>query len=239
MVVAASSAGLTDATGTVAFRDTSSRGPSDAVNLLLAGALSGFGPYVASVFSPSKIGPNRTSVALVPTVAGFAGLLAQLPGGQLLGCHPIEANSGRTMCHHGCSRRNLVISILGRVSRWCWPPPACSKRSPGGFLGWRSRPSALASSATPPSWRTTRTHPALRIDWEVIAAGLMGLVGHFPSYRAIPRGRGTRCCRPLRSAASSLFRTSYFGRACGVPDHRGPSAPPRARHRETPETAAR
>ena len=58
MVITADFAGAADAIGP-SPSGASLRG-LDGVNLLLAGALSGFGPYVAA-FSPSKIGPNRAS----------------------------------------------------------------------------------------------------------------------------------------------------------------------------------
>jgi MFS family permease len=61
--------------------DTSSRG-LDGVNLFLAGALSGFGPYVA-VFLAEQNWTQR-DIGFVLTAAGFAGLLSQLPGGELL-----------------------------------------------------------------------------------------------------------------------------------------------------------
>src|ERR1700683_2542458 len=48
----------------------------------LAGALSGFGPYVA-VFLAEQNWTQR-GIGLVLTAAGFAGLLSQLPGGELL-----------------------------------------------------------------------------------------------------------------------------------------------------------
>src|SRR4029077_296681 len=54
----------------------------DAVNLFLAGALSGFGPYVAVFLAEQKW--TQQNIGFVLTVAGFAGLRAQLPAGGLL-----------------------------------------------------------------------------------------------------------------------------------------------------------
>jgi hypothetical protein len=61
--------------------DTSLRS-LDAVNLLLAGALSGFGPYVAVFLAEQKW--TQQNIGFVLTAAGFAGLLTQLPAGVLL-----------------------------------------------------------------------------------------------------------------------------------------------------------
>src|SRR6202049_5146620 len=54
----------------------------DAVNLLLAAALSGFGPYVAVFLAEQKW--TQQNIGFVLTAAGFAGLLTQLPAGGLL-----------------------------------------------------------------------------------------------------------------------------------------------------------
>jgi predicted MFS family arabinose efflux permease len=54
----------------------------DEVNLFLAGALSGFGPYVAVFLAEQKW--TQQDIGFVLTTAGFAGLLSQLPGGELL-----------------------------------------------------------------------------------------------------------------------------------------------------------
>src|ERR1700675_1274539 len=80
MVVAANSAGVLDA-----FEpspSSTSLRALDAVNLFLAGALSGFGPYVAVYLAEQNW--TQQDIGFVLTAAGFAGLLSQLPGGALL-----------------------------------------------------------------------------------------------------------------------------------------------------------
>src|SRR5215468_570815 len=61
--------------------ETSLRG-LDAVNLLLAAALAGFGPYVAVFLADQNW--TRQDIGFALTVAGFAGLLSQPLGGELL-----------------------------------------------------------------------------------------------------------------------------------------------------------
>jgi hypothetical protein len=64
----------------------------------------------------------------------------------------------------------------------------------------------------------------------VLAAGLMGLIGYFLSYRAIFLVAAALVL-PLLFALGRIRPSDiHFGRACGAPDHHGPSAPPRARH---------
>ena len=75
MVIAADSAGVADAIEP-SPSGTSLRG-LDAVNLFLAGALSGFGPYVAAFLAEQNW--TQQDIGFVLTAAGFAGLLSQLP----------------------------------------------------------------------------------------------------------------------------------------------------------------
>src|SRR5271169_1886968 len=74
-----------DSTGSAAI-EKSAAGASlrglDGVNLLLAGALSGFGPYVAAFLAEQNW--TQQDIGFVLTAAGLAGLLSQLPGGALL-----------------------------------------------------------------------------------------------------------------------------------------------------------
>jgi hypothetical protein len=80
MVVTTDDAGVGDAIEPSPSA-TSLRG-LDEVNLFLAGALSGFGPYVAVFLAEQNW--TQQGIGLVLTAAGFAGLLTQLPGGELL-----------------------------------------------------------------------------------------------------------------------------------------------------------
>ena len=73
----------TDSFGTA---DAPASNPSlyglDGVNFFLAAALAGFGPYVAAYLADQKW--TQTDIGLVLTVGTVAGLLSQLPGGELL-----------------------------------------------------------------------------------------------------------------------------------------------------------
>jgi predicted MFS family arabinose efflux permease len=80
MVIAADSAGVAEAIEP--SPSASSLRGLDAVNVFLAGALSGFGPYVAVFLADEKW--TQQNIAFVLTAAGFAGLLSQIPGGELL-----------------------------------------------------------------------------------------------------------------------------------------------------------
>jgi MFS family permease len=80
LAVAANSTGLTDVNGRTP--STSSLVALDVINFFLAAVLSGFGPYVASSLVDQNWTPQ--DIGFVLTVAGVAGLLAQIPSGELL-----------------------------------------------------------------------------------------------------------------------------------------------------------
>src|SRR5262245_60208044 len=54
----------------------------DGVNFVIAGMLAGFGPYVAAYLADQGWTPQN--IGFVLTASGLAGLLSQLPGGELL-----------------------------------------------------------------------------------------------------------------------------------------------------------
>ena len=75
----------------------------DAANLFLAGALSGFGPYIAVFLAEQKW--TQQNIGFVLTAGGLAGLLKiSYP---VVNClrHPVEASGGRVRCNYGCDQR--------------------------------------------------------------------------------------------------------------------------------------
>src|SRR5262249_56766492 len=59
-----------------------SLGGLDGVNFFIAGMLAGFGPYVAAYLADQGWTPQN--IGFVLTASGLAGLLSQVPGGELL-----------------------------------------------------------------------------------------------------------------------------------------------------------
>jgi MFS family permease len=224
MVIAADSAGLADKI---------ERSPSaaslrglDAVNLLLAGALSGFGPYVAVFLAEQNW--TQQNIGFVLTAAGFAGLLTQLPGGELLDVirsKRIVVALGATMAAAGA----LIIAF--------WPTfplvlaALVLQAITGGFLGLAIAAISLGLVGHAALGERLGRNQRFASTGGVVAAGLMGLIGYFLSYRAIFLAAAALVL-PLLFALGRIQPSDiHFGRACGVPEHRGPSAPPRARRR--------
>jgi MFS family permease len=195
----------------------------DAVNLFLAGALSGFGPYVAVFLAEQRW--TEQKIGFVLTAAGFVGLLSQLPGGVLLD----NIRSKRAAVALGAS-----MVAVGALIIALWPsfPPVLAALSvqaiTGGFLGPAIAAISLGLVGHAALGERLGRNQRFASTGGLVAAGLMGLIGYYVSYRAIFIAAAALVL-PLLFALSRIRSADiHFGRACGVPDHRGSSPPPRA-----------
>jgi MFS family permease len=224
MVVASNLDGVSNAIGPTPS-DISLRS-LDAVNLLLAGALSGFGPYVAVFLAEQKW--SQQNIGLVLTAAGFAGLLTQLPAGELLDA----IRSKRTVVALGAA---MVAAGALIIASWPSFPLVLTalvlQAITGGFLGLAVAAISLGLVGHAALGERLGRNQRFASTGGVLAAGLMGLIGYFLSYRAIFLVAAALVL-PLLFALGRIRPSDiHFGRACGVPDHHGASAPPRTRRR--------
>ena len=224
MVIAADFAEVADA------NEPSPSGASlralDGVNLLLAGALSGFGPYVAAFLAEQNW--TQQSIGFALTAGGFAGLLSQLPGGALLDAihsKRIAVALGAGMVATGA----LIIAI--------WPSfplvlaALVLQGSTGGFLGLAIAAISLGLVGHAALAERLGRNQRFASTGGVLAAGLMGFIAYFLSYRAIFIVAAALVL-PLIFALSRIQPSDiHFGRASCIPDHHGPGAPPRAQFR--------
>ncbi len=224
MVIAADSAGVADAIKP-SPSGSSLRG-LDAVNLFLAGALSGFGPYVAAFLAEQNW--TQRDIGFVLTAAGFAGLLSQLPGGALLDAirsKRIAVALGAAMVAAGA----LIIAL--------WPSfplvltALVLQGVTGGFLGLAIAAISLGLVGHAALAERLGRNQRFASTGGVVAAGLMGLVAYFLSYRAIFFVAAALVLPLLAGLGRIRSSDIHFGRASCVPNHQGPSAPPRARLR--------
>ena len=217
MLIAADSAAVTDAIEP-SPSGTSLRG-LDAVNLFLAGALSGFGPYVAVFLAEQKW--TQQNIGFVLTAGGFAGLLSQLPGGELLDTIQSKRMAvalGAAMVGAGA----LIIAV--------WPTfplvlaALVLQGITGGFLGLAIAAISLGLVGHIGLAKRLGRNQRFASTGGVVAAGLMGLVAYFLSYRAIFFAAAALVL-PLLVALSRIQPSDiHFGRASCLPDHQGPRA---------------
>jgi MFS family permease len=196
----------------------------DGVNLFLAGALSGFGPYVAAFLAQQNWTQQNIGFAL--TAGGFAGLLSQLPGGALLDAirsKRIAVALGAGMIAAGA----LMIAV--------WPSfplvfgALVLQGITGGFVGLAIAAISLGLVGNAALAERLGRNQRFASTGGVLAAGLMGLIAYFLSYRAIFIAAAVLVV-PLLFALSRIQPSDiHFGRASCIPDHHGPGTPPRAR----------
>jgi MFS family permease len=224
MVIAADSAGVADAIGPLPS-GTSLRG-LDGVNLLLAGALSGFGPYVAAFLAEQNW--TQQSIGFVLTAGGLAGLLSQLPGGALLDA----IRSKRTAVALGAG---MVAAGALIIAVWPSFPLVLAalmlQGITGGFLGLAIVAISLGLVGNTALAERLGRNQRFASTGGVVAAGLMGLIAYFLSYRAIFFAAAALVL-PLLGALGRIRPADiHFGRASCLPDHQVPSKPPRVRLR--------
>ena len=204
--------------------DTSLRG-LDAVNLLLAGVLSGFGPYVAVFLADQSW--TQQSIGFVLTAGGFVGLLTQLPAGGLLDA----VRSKRAAAAVGATMVAVAALIIAM-----WPSfplvlaALALQAMTGGLLRaggrghqpWPGRPCRAG--------RAPRPQSTFCIDRRSSRDGPHGAHRLFCVVsRNLPRRRRAGAAAADRSRQHPEIRHPLRPLR-GVPDHHGPSAPPRARH---------
>jgi MFS family permease len=193
--------------------------------LLLAGALSAFGPYVAVFLAEQEW--TQQNIGFVLTAAGFVGLLTPLPAGGLLDA----IRSKRTVVAIGA-----IMVAVSAVTIAFWPgfSPVLAalvlQGITGGFLGLAIAAISLGLVGHAALGERLGRNQRFASTGGVLAAGLMGLIGYFLSYRAIFL-TGAALVLPLLFALGRIRPSDiHFGRTCGVPDHHGPRAPRRARY---------
>ena len=224
MVIAADSIGVADAIAP--SPSVASLRGLDGVNLFLAGALSGFGPYVAAYLAEQRW--TQQSIGFVLTAGGFAGLLSQLPGGALLDAirsKRIAVALGAGMVAAGA----LIIEV--------WPSfplvlaALVLQAVTGGFLGLAITAISLGLVGNAALAERLGRNQRSASAGGVLATGFMGFIAYFLSYRAIFLVAAALVL-PLLFALSRVKPSDiHFGRASCIPDHQGPGPRQRARLR--------
>src|SRR6202048_4545042 len=198
----------------------------DGVNFFLAGVLAAFGPYVAVYLADQKW--TQDKIGFVLTARGLAGLLSQLPGGELLD----TIRSKRAVVVAGATMVGIrAIIIAFQPSFPLVFTGLVLQGSTGGFLG----PAIVAISlglvghaALPERLGRNQRFAS---TGNLVAAALMGLIGYFLSYQAIFLTVAALIL-PLFVALARIRATDiHFGRACGAPHHHMSSQPARTSRR--------
>ena len=196
----------------------------DGINFFLAGMQSGFGPFVAVLLADEKW--SQQNIGFVLSVGGVAGLLSQLPGGELL-----DASwSKRLLVALG----GIMVSVSAFVIA-LWPnrlvvfAALVLQGLTGGFLGPAIAAISLGLVGHSALAERLGRNQRFASAGVLTTTGVMGAIGYFLSYQAIFLASAALAL-PLLLALSRIRSTEiHFGRACGQPDHHTPTPPRRTR----------
>jgi MFS family permease len=217
MAIAASSSPLD-----ISPSDTSLVG-LDWLNFFLAGMQSGFGPFIAVLLAVE--GWSQENIGFVLSAGGLAGLLSQLPGGELLDV----TRSKRLLVALGAS----VVALSALVIAF-WPKvpvvftALILQALTGGFLGPAIAAISLGLVGHHALAERLGRNQRFASAGGVTATALMGAIGYFSSYQTIFLASAAFAI-PLLFALGRIHPADvHHGRACGQPDHHESTPPPRA-----------
>src|SRR5262249_15695814 len=179
--------------------------------------LAGFGPYVAVYLAEQKW--TQENIGFVLAASGLAGLLALMPGGELLD----TVRSKRALAALGASMVAVTALAIG-----IWPdfpvvfPALVLHGTTGAFLGPAIAaigPGVVGHLALPEQLGRNQRFASAG---SLIATGLMGLIGYLLSYQAMFLIGPTLTSRapaaqpiPMRPRSAREPRIEVFGRARG------------------------
>ena len=195
----------------------------DGINFFLAGMLAGFGPFVAVLLADEKW--IQQNIGYVLSVSGIAGLLSQLPGGELLD----SSRSKRFLLALGA-----VVAAVSALVMALWPilpvvfAALVLQGLTGGVLGPAVAAISLGLVGHAALAERLGRNQRFASTGALIATGLMGAISYFLSYRAIFFVSAALVLPLLLAIARVRPADIHFGRSCGQPDHHTSAPPPRA-----------
>ena len=217
-------------TGSLGTANVPASNPSldglDRVNFFLAAMLAGFGPYVAAYLASANW--PRAEIGLVLSAGSVAGLLSQLPGGELLD----KVRSKRAVIAIGTG-----IVIVSALLLAFWPSlplvfiGLVLQGVTGGFLGPAIAAISLGLVGHAALAEQLGRNQRFASIGALVGAALMGIAGYLLSYQSIFL-IVVLLGLPLFLALAQIRAADvHFGRSCGAPAHHGESEPPRSGRR--------
>jgi MFS family permease len=185
----------------------------DRLTFFLAAMQAGFGPFVAIYLADQGWAPE--SIGFVLSAGGIAGLLTQVPAGELLDI----VRSKRALVGAGSVAVASGALILG-----LWPnfpavfAASLIQGSTGGVLGLGVAAISLGLVGHNAVAERFGRNQRFSSMGSLAAAGLMGVIGYFLSTRDIFFAAALFAL-PVLLALATIHRPDiHFGRSCGAPD---------------------
>lgn len=194
----------------------------DGVNFVIAGMLAGFGPYVAAYLADQGWTPQN--IGFVLTASGLAGLLSQVPGGELLDI----ARSKRAFVAAGAAIVAISAIIVSFHPSFPLVFTALVLQGiTGGFVGPAIAAISLGLVGHAALPERLGRNQRFSSTGSLVAAALMGLIGYALSYQAIFLTVAALALPLFLVLARIRAADIHFGRACGAPHHHLPTQPAR------------
>jgi MFS family permease len=185
----------------------------DWLNFFLAALLVGFGPFVASSLSDRGWSPGN--IGFVLTVSGLAGLLTQVPAGELIDM----SKSKRTLVGTGTAAVILALLIFGL--RPDFPSvfaAAVIQGTTGSILGPAVAAISLGLVGNEALAQRLGRNQRFASIGGLTAAGFMGVIGYLMSLRDIFLVAAALGFPVLLALARIRAADIHFAQSCGAPD---------------------
>jgi MFS family permease len=198
----------------------------DGINFFNAAMLAGFGPYVAVYLAEQKW--TQENIGFVLTASGLAGLLALMPGGELLD----TVRSKRALVALGASMVAVTALVIG-----IWPnfplvfTALVLHGTTGAFLGPAIAAISLGVVGHFALAEQLGRNQRFASAGALIATGLMGLIGYLLSYQAMFLIAAALVLPLLVALAAIRPADIDFARSCGAARPDAATQPARTTHR--------
>jgi MFS family permease len=196
--------------------------PLDAVNFFIAGALAGFGPFVA-VFLANR-GWLPKDIGFVLSAGAMAALVAQLPGGELIDI----VRSKRLLVAVGSVMVAVAAVIIAvRPNLPMVLAAVIAQGIAGGLIGPAIAAMSLGLVGHALLAERLGRNQSFKSAGSLLAAALMGFVGDLLSDRAIFFTSAALALPTLLALKFIDPSGIHFGRSVGAPEHHALTNPPR------------
>jgi MFS family permease len=186
----------------------------DWLNFFLAALLMGFGPFITVHLAEQ--GWSSASIGLVLTISGLAGLITQVPAGELIDM----ASSKRALVGIGTGAVTLALLILGL--RPDFPSVAAAaiiQGTSGSILGPGVAAISLGLVGHDALAERLGRNQRFASAGGLAAAAIMGAIGYLLSTRDIFLAAAALAVPLLWALTRIRGYEVHFGRSCGAPDH--------------------
>jgi MFS family permease len=199
-----------------ALLPTASLQALDWLNFFLAALLMGFGPFVTVYLADRGWAPE--DIGLVLTTSGLAGLLTQIPAGELID----RVKSKRALVGMGTAA--VILVVLTYRLRPDFPSvfaAAVIQGTTGSVIGPGVAAISLGLVGHEALAERLGRNQRFSSIGGLTAAGIMGVVGYVLSTRDILLVAAALGLPVLLALVRIRPADIHFGRSCGAPDHHG------------------